>query len=250
MCANYVPVTSADRLLTFFGVTRTRDEAALDVFPSGLAPMIRLAPNGGTTPQELIVHDAIFRFVPDFIAKLDWARKTYNARSETVHAKPSYAPAWRAGQRCIIPAEGFYEPNYETGKATRWAFMLPDGAPMGIAGIYRPWTMPDGRDVFAMSMLTVNADDHPLMNRFHAPHDEKRMVVLLDPSDYSDWLSCPVAVAKKYFKQWRGPLDAYPAPLPPRAPKASSVATAQPKVSALKKVRKTPPAPPENGELF
>ena len=250
MCANYVPVTSADRLLTFFGVYRARNEAALDVFPSGLAPMIRMAPNDGTTPPGLIVHDAIFRFVPDFIAKLDWARKTYNARSETVDARPSYAPAWQAGQRCIIPAEGFYEPNYETGKAIRWAFNLPDSAPMGIAGIYKPWTMPDGREVFAMSMLTVNADDHPLMNRFHASNDDKRMVVVLDPSDYSDWLSCPVDKAKKYFKQWRGPLDAYPAPLPPRAPKASSVATAKPRPSAAKIVRTPAPVPPANGELF
>jgi hypothetical protein len=250
MCANYVPVTRADRLLTFFGVARTRNEAAVDVFPSGLAPMIRMAANDGTTPPELIVHDAIFRFVPDFIVKLDWARKTYNARSETVHAKPTYAPAWRKGQRCIIAAEGFYEPHYETGKAVRWAFNLPDGVPMGIAGIYQPWIMPDGRQVFAMSMLTVNADDHPLMNRFHAPHDEKRMVVVLHPSDYRNWLSCPVGEAKKYFEQWREPLDACPAPLPPRAPKASSVATAQAKASAAQKVRTKPSSSPENGELF
>lgn len=44
-------------------------------------------------------------------------------------------------------------------------------------------------------MLTGNADDHPLMNRFHAPDDEKRMVVILDPSEYSEWLSCSVTEA-------------------------------------------------------
>lgn len=251
MCANYVPVRSADRLLTFFGVSRTRDEVALDVFPSGLSPLIRLASNDGTTPPELIVHDAIFRFVPDFIAKVDWARKTFNARSETLDTKPTYAPAWRAGQRCIIPAEGFYEPRYENGKSVRWAFNLPEGVPMGIAGIYKPWKTPDGREMFGMSMLTVNADDHPLMNQFHAPDDEKRMVVILDPSKYSDWLSCPVSEAKKYFKQWRKPLDAYPAPLPPRAAKASSASTAKPKKPPKLKTERTPsPAPPQNGELF
>jgi putative SOS response-associated peptidase YedK len=253
MCANYVPVTSADRLLSFFGVARDRRDPPADVFPSGLAPMIRLAPNDGSTPPQRIVDDAIFRMVPDFIARLDWARKTYNARSETVDSKASYAPAWRAGQRCIIPAEGFYEPNYETGKPVRWAFHLPGGIPMGIAGIYKPWTTPDGREVFAMAMLTVNADDHPLMNRFHAPDDEKRMVVILDPKEYSDWLACPLPEAKRYFKQWRGPLEAYPAPLPPRAPKASSAATSAVKLakpSPLKVNKPTPPAAPQNGELF
>jgi putative SOS response-associated peptidase YedK len=253
MCANYVPVTAADRLLTFFGVSRTRSDPPADVFPSGLAPMIRLAADDGSTPQQRIVDDAIFRMVPDFIAQLDWARKTYNARSETVDSKASYAPAWRAGQRCIIPAKGFYEPNYETGKPVRWAFNLPGSIPMGIAGIYKPWAMPDGREVFAMAMLTVNADDHPLMNWFHAPGDEKRMVVILDPSDYSDWLACPVPEAKHYLKQWRGPLEAQPAPLPSRAPKASSAATSvtNPAKPPPPKVNKpTPPVAPQNGGLY
>jgi putative SOS response-associated peptidase YedK len=253
MCANSVPVTSTDRLLTFFGVSRTRSGPTADVFPSGLAPMIRLAPDDGSMPPERIVDDAIFRMVPDFIAKVDWARKTYNARSETVDSKASYAPAWRAGQRCIIPTEGFYEPNYETSKPVRWAFNLPGGMPMGIAGIYKPWTTPDGREVFAMAMLTVNADDHPLMNWFHAPGDEKRMVVILDPSDYSDWLACPVPEAKHYLKQWRGPLEAHPAPLPPRVPKAGSAATSATKPArpiTAKVTKSIPPVAPQNGELF
>ena len=43
--------------------------------------------------------------------------------------------------------------------------------------------------------LTTNvmiADDHPLMKRFHRPEDEKRMVVILDPEDYGNWLTCGV----------------------------------------------------------
>lgn len=38
-------------------------------------------------------------------------------------------------------------------------------------------------------MLTINADEHPLMKRFHKPGDEKRSVVVLDPEDYEAWLS-------------------------------------------------------------
>ena len=41
-------------------------------------------------------------------------------------------------------------------------------------------------------MLTINADAHPLMKRFHKPGDEKRMVVILDEADYDAWLECPV----------------------------------------------------------
>ena len=62
-------------------------------------------------------------------------------------------------------------------------------------------------------MLTINADQHPLMNLFHKPTDEKRMVVILDKSEYMDWLTCPVDQAPRYFRQWPGELLAEPAPL-------------------------------------
>lgn len=88
MCANYVPVTSLDRLLQYFGVVRNRDEPERDLFPMGMGPFIRLAlPGTGPGDWPRLVGDAIFRFVPDFIQKVEWARRTYNARSETVDLK-------------------------------------------------------------------------------------------------------------------------------------------------------------------
>lgn len=218
MCANYIPVTSAERLLQFFGVVRDVDEPARDVFPAGLAPFIRLAPDG-TDSGELIrtVADGIFRFVPDFIAKVDWARHTYNARAETVDTKTTYKKAWAAGHRCIIPTEAIYEPNYESGQSVRWRIRKENGEPMGVAGIYRSYQGPDGREMFAFSMVTVNADEHPFMRQFHAPGDEKRMVVILEPEDFEGWLTCPVAEAKaRYCKQWHGDLVGEPVPLPRR----------------------------------
>lgn len=38
------------------------------------------------------------------------------------------------------------------------------------------------------TMLTTNADTHPLMNKFHKPTDEKRMVVVLPEPAYDEWL--------------------------------------------------------------
>ena len=104
---------------------------------------------------------------------------------------------------------------------------------MGIAGIYREWTSPAGEKHFTFSMITVNADDHPVMSRFHAPGDEKRMVVILDPADYGAWLTCPVVEAPKFFKQWHGEFETWAAPLAPRVSKT-----------------KRPTAPPAAGDLF
>ena len=225
MCSNYRPVTRSDHLLTFFGVERARDELAADVWPLGLAPFIRLAEDGSGNK---VCDDGVFGLLPRFAAELAQGRKTYNARSETVAKLPSFRESWAKGWRCIIPAEAIYEPNWETGKSVRWIIYQPGAVPMGIAGIYRKWRHPDGRAVFSFAMLTVNADEHPVMRRFHRPDDEKRMVVILDPSDYGRWFSDPLDEAPSFFRQWTGDLEASPKPLPPRAPPSSSVRTSKP----------------------
>jgi putative SOS response-associated peptidase YedK len=124
-----------DRMLTFFGVEREKDELPLDVFPLGLAPFIRLSTEGqeGGKPA-LVAEDGEFGLNPGSWAKLDYGRKTYNARSETIDRLPSFKGAWAKAQRCIVPAEGIYEPNYETGKSVRWLIQQAGGVPMGIAG--------------------------------------------------------------------------------------------------------------------
>ena len=216
MCSNYEAVSRADRLLSFFGVVRQDSEFPILAWPTGLAPFIRLAEDGSGNRR---VDDGTFGLLPAFAKEIAYGRKTYNARTETVATLPSFRSAWKQGKRCIVPAEAIFEPNWESGKAERWRIQQPGEVPMGIAGIYERWTSPEGEQMFSFAMLTVNADGHPVMSRFHKPGDEKRMVVILDPEQYDEWLTCPVASAPRFFKQWMRQLDAYPAPLPPRTKK-------------------------------
>jgi putative SOS response-associated peptidase YedK len=227
-----------DRMLTFFGVERDRDEAPHDVFPTGLAPFIRQAVDGSGNK---VVADGAFGLLPSFAKELAFGRRTYNARTETVASLPSFRDAWRRGQRCIVPAEAFYEPCWETGKSVRWQISQPGDVPMGIAGIYTAWRGPDGHELFSFAMLTVNADAHPVMKRFHKPGEEKRMVVILDPADHDEWLACAVHEAPSFFKSWTGELLTVPVPLQ-RLPRAGTGQAVN-----------TPPSPeagPETGRLF
>jgi putative SOS response-associated peptidase YedK len=48
-------------------------------------------------------------------------------------------------------------------------------------------------------MLTINADGHALMNQFHKPTDEKRMVVVLPPERYQDWLNATVDQSTEFM---------------------------------------------------
>ncbi|HYE40819.1 MAG TPA: SOS response-associated peptidase family protein [Ramlibacter sp.] len=242
MCSNYKPVTRADRLLRYFGVERLRDDESVDTWPLGLAPFIRLAEPG--SGHRRIVDDGLFGLLPPFAKELAFGRKTYNARSETVHVKPSFRDAWRAGQRCVVPAELVYEPRFNDDLTSeRWAVHLPGGVPLSIAGVYARWRGPDGREVFTFAMLTVNADTHPFYRQFHAPGDEKRMPVFLQDHEIDAWLSCPVREAPRFFRAYTGELLGEPAALPPRAPSAGSVRTARPPKSP-------DPPPPDQASLF
>jgi putative SOS response-associated peptidase YedK len=223
-----------DRMLTFFGIERSReDPPPEEAWPLSLAPFIRLAEGEEGGVGERVMETGQFGLVPFFKkTELQFGRRTYNARSETVATLPSFRGDWGAGRRCIVPAEAIFEPNYESGKAVRWRISLPGDVPMGIAGVYSSWRDVEGKQHFSFAMLTVNADGHPVMGRMHAPSEEKRMVIILEPSDYGRWLSCSVADAPSYFRRWKGPIDAVSDPLPPRG-------------------KRTAPWPPEStGDLF
>lgn len=113
-----------------------------------------------------------------------------------------------------IRAERIYEPNYESGKPVRWAVEI-SGDDMGIAGIWADhptFKSDDGEPLLSFAMLTVSGEGHPVFQRLHGPEDEKRMVVILEPADYTRWLDCPPAEATEFFRQYVGPLAAHPAP--------------------------------------
>ncbi|MXN76419.1 DUF159 family protein [Burkholderia sp. 4701] len=116
-------------------------------------------------------------------------RSTMNVRDDNLGKSPLYEPAWRAGRRCLIPAEWIYEPRDETGKNVWHRIGLTGWRPMCVAGIWRSLRNPDGSEVGVMSMITVNAEGHPVMSRMHKPGDEKRSVVILRPDDWEEWLS-------------------------------------------------------------
>jgi putative SOS response-associated peptidase YedK len=99
-----------------------------------------------------------------------------------------YRDAWRHGQRCVIPVEAFFEPDWRSGKSVATRIARANGQPMGIAGLWSWWKSPKGELIYSFTILTINADLHPLMNQFHKPTDEKRMVALLPEHRYQEWL--------------------------------------------------------------
>ena len=182
-------------------------------FPLSLAPFIVRSEHRIEMERDL--HIGHFGLLPFWAKEMAFGRKTYNARSETAHEKPSFKEAWAKGRRCVIPAEAIFEPNWETGKAVRWRISRADGKPMGIAGLWGVWRdKASGNDVLSFTMLTINADEHALMKRFHHPGEGKRMVVILDEAEYDAWLDCPTERMMSFMRPYPADrLEAEPAPL-------------------------------------
>lgn len=213
MCANYTP-SKREAFSHHYGLERAIFDFPGESFPGYLAPILR---ESHEVPGQAECVPAVFGMVPHW-ADMKLARQTYNARTETVASKPSFRNAWKRNQFCIVPAENFFEPNYASGKPERWRIEHAEQRPLNIAGIWE-WKAngPDDLPVLSFSMLTINADAHPLMNRFHKPGEEKRMLVLLEPEQIQGWLEgALVNHAELYQPYPADKLVAIADPLPPR----------------------------------
>lgn len=191
MCSHYQAPSTPQLYRTAFGVEPPAVQGKHDVWPGYPAGFIRRhehADVGGDAVPAREALTGLFGMVPHWSKDTKISHHTYNARSETVAEKPSFRDAWRKAQHCIIPAEGFFEPDWRSGRAMPTRISRADGQPMGIAGLWASWRAPHGEIVYSYTMLTINADDHPLMRQFHKPDDEKRMVVILPEERYDDWL--------------------------------------------------------------
>jgi putative SOS response-associated peptidase YedK len=230
MCNLYVsPQTSeAER---FWRIKESKSRRPLlppmNVSPRKPGTFIRRARQGSAHERELVV--GRWGLIPPFSKtsepkdRVGRPLSTNNARSEDLSWKPSFKAAWADGKRCIIPASSFNEPNWETGKNQWWQFRRADGTPWGLAGLWNTWTNQETGEVHeSYTMLTLNADNHPLMNRMHKPEvdketklvlpadkQDKRSVIPIEFGDVDLWLAGTVEEARALLRL--APVEAFDA---------------------------------------
>ena len=205
MCSHYQAIKERERYFKAFGVHPPDDLGRYDVWPGYPATFLR-RPRETDSDDEAVPEretlTGIFGMVPHWSQDTKIARHTFNARSETVANKPSFRDAWKRAQHCIIPAEAFFEPDWRSGKAIPTRITRADEEPMGIAGLWTWWKSPNGEVSYSFTMLTINADRHPLMCLFHKPTDEKRMVVVLPETEYDAWLGASPEKAMAFLRPY------------------------------------------------
>jgi putative SOS response-associated peptidase YedK len=165
-----------------------------NMFPRAPGPFIRATANADAPSRECLIDQ--WGLIPAFAKEAKVSYSTFNARFEDLSEKASYKVPWARGQHCIIPAVSFDEPCWETGRNVWWRFTRKDGAPWGLAGLWNTWVdRATGEIHESYTMLTVNADAHPLMRRMHKPDpkygpdgQDKRSVVAIESADVGQWL--------------------------------------------------------------
>lgn len=211
MCIDFVPTTPLE-LKEYFEVEPPDMEWRPEVWQDYAAPII-IAQEG-----KRVALGATYGMLPKNKQPPGKRLTTMNARSETVGQLQTYKRAWASSHLCLVPLTGFYEPNYESGKAVRWWIGLEDERPFAVAGIWRTWDAGTEEERHSFSQLTINSDAHPFMNRFHKPEDEKRSLVIVPENDYDEWLNCKnPELARAFLNPFPAEfMRGHPAPLPSR----------------------------------
>jgi putative SOS response-associated peptidase YedK len=129
MCGRYVSPDEASIEREFNLVhTEWRFPANFNIAPSQPVPAIRAR---GTHREGVLLHWGLVR------ARERPGKYTFNARSETLASSAIFRGPWKHGQRCIIPALGFYEWHVNAdGTKQPFYIHLDDQAIFGFAGLW------------------------------------------------------------------------------------------------------------------
>jgi putative SOS response-associated peptidase YedK len=123
-----------------------------------------------------------------------------NARAETIAEKTMFRRALRQ-RRCLIPASGFYEWKAVPGQKSKQPFYISfkDHTPMSLAGLWETAKNADGTVLDTFAVITTQANE--VLEPIH-----HRMPVILERSDWSQWLSAEPVSDEALLSMLR-PLD-------------------------------------------
>jgi putative SOS response-associated peptidase YedK len=197
VCGRFVTATPADELAAYFGAALS---ASISGAAEGVAADSRPPANHNVAPTADIgaVVDtpdgrelAMFHWglVPSWAKDRKIGSKMINARAETLLEKGVFKGLF-ARNRCIIPADGFYEWKAITvegqAKPVKQPYFIHSvsGEPLAFAGLWTSWRDPAAEGpgkLYSATIITTAAND-----TMTPVHD--RMPVLLPASRWAEWL--------------------------------------------------------------
>lgn len=107
-----------------------------------------------------------------------------NARSESIHEKPTFRSAFRTS-RCLIPASGYYEWSSALGqyppKQPFYITSQDPTQPLSMAGVWSTWKSASGQEIQCAAIITREA-----VGKLATIHS--RMPVMMPRERWDHWL--------------------------------------------------------------
>jgi putative SOS response-associated peptidase YedK len=120
----------------------------------------------------------------------------------TIQTAPTYREPFKK-RRCLVPASGWYEwQDLGKGKKKRRIHMRPKAQPFAFAGVWDVWKGNGGPSVTSFAIVTTNAA--PSVSAYHT-----RMPVVLDDSQFDEWMRATPDQAAKLMQPYAGGIDAW-----------------------------------------
>jgi putative SOS response-associated peptidase YedK len=180
MCGRYVSPDEASIEREFNLVhSEWRFPANFNIAPSLPVPAIRAR---GADREGVLLR---WGLVPLFAGGRPGRYNTFNARLETLSSSAAFRGPWTRGQRCIIPALGFYEWHVNAGGTKQPFYIhLEDQTIFGFAGLW------EGE---SCTIITMPANT--LMAGIH--NSQARMPAILARDTREPWLFSSPEVARE-----------------------------------------------------
>jgi len=140
-----------------------------------------------TNENQSIIELCHWGLIPFWAKDRSIAKRTLNAKIETIEKKPAYRKD--VNNRCIVIINGFYEWQWQDEKGiekTKFLITSQEAPIFCLAAIYADWKdKQTGEPVRSFSIVTTEANE--LMAKIH--NMKKRMPVVLTNDSRREWLN-------------------------------------------------------------
>ena len=204
MCGRYL-ISHPENIVSTFQVDQASWEAleaSYNIAPSQSVPVI-LSVEGHR--EGLLMR---WGMIPFWAKGIPPKVSTINARVENLETAASWRHPWKHSQRCVIPANGFYEWHHnEDGSKQPYFIHVKDQPLFGFAGLWDRSTTAEGEVIESCTIITLPASH--FMAQIH--NDKAREPAILATTDIESWLSGSTQVASKTLKAYPDDqLEAWP----------------------------------------
>jgi putative SOS response-associated peptidase YedK len=188
MCGRYAMAQSQEEIVAFFNLVENDSNPTLplnwNIAPTNEIYIVR---DRDRESHQRVLDTASWGLIAPWQKNFADARAgqshAINARSESIHEKPTFRDAFRTS-RCLIPATGYYEWATSLGRySPKQPFYITseNGSPLSIAGIWSSWRSESGEEIQSASIITREA-----VGELATIHS--RMPIFMARDRWQEWL--------------------------------------------------------------